>query len=143
MAVSEAQKAAQKRYNEKNRAERARLRDRSATRSFIRNKADLTEIEELRTMLNERESLLKIIELKETLDRSERGFPSITIWKNKAEILKTLQTNGDEDVDWAAQVAEAYVDFEKDEKIIEVDLGNAWPEKFHAHEFWALNEYIK
>ena len=143
MAVSEAQKAAQKRYNEKNRAERARLRDRSATRSFIRNKADLTEIEELRTMLNERESLLKIIELKETLDRSERGFPSITIWKNKAEILKTLQTNGDEDVDWAAQVAEAYVDFEKDEKIIEVDLGNAWPEKFHAHEFWAINEYIK
>ena len=143
MAVSEAQKAAQKRYNEKNRAERARLRDRSATRSFIRNKADLTEIEELRTMLNERESLLKIIELKETLDRSERGFPSITIWKNKAEILKTLQTNGDEDVDWAAQVAEAYVDFEKDEKIIEVNLGNAWPEKFHAHEFWALNEYIK
>lgn len=94
-------------------------------------------------MLNERESLLKIIELKETLDRSERGFPSITIWKNKAEILKTLQTNGDEDVDWAAQVAEAYVDFEKDEKIIEVDLGNAWPEKFHAHEFWAINEYIK
>ena len=143
MAVSEAQKAAQKRYNEKNRAERARLRDRSATRSFIRNKADLTEIEELRTMLNERESLLKIIELKETLDRSERGFPSITIWKNKAEILKTLQTNGDEDVDWAAQVAEAYVDFEKDEKIIEVNLGNAWPENFHAHEFWAINEYIK
>lgn len=143
MAVSEAQKAAQKRYNEKNRAERARLRDRSATRSFIRNKADLTEIEELRTMLNERESLLKIIELKETLDRSERGFPSITIWKNKAEIIKTLQTNGDEDVDWATQVAEAYVDFEKDEKIIEVDLGNAWPEKFHAHEFWSLNEYIK
>ena len=141
MAVSEAQKAAQKRYNEKNRAERARLRDRSATRSFIRNKADLTEIEELRTMLNERESLLKIIELKETLDRSERGFPSITIWKNKAEILKTLQTNGDEDVDWAAQVAEAYVDFEKDEKIIEVDLGNAWPEKFHAHEFEAIDEY--
>lgn len=143
MAVSEAQKAAQKRYNDKNRAERARLRDRSTTRSFIRNKADLTEIEELRTMLNERESLLKIIELKETLDRSERGFPSITIWKNKAEILKTLQTNGDEDVDWAAQVAEAYVDFEKDEKIIEVDLGNTWPEKFHAHEFWAINEYIK
>ena len=143
MAVSEAQKAAQKRYNEKNRAERARLRDRSATRSFIRNKADLTEIEEMEKMLNERESLLKIIELKETLDRSERGFPSITIWKNKAEILKTLQTNGDEDVDWAAQVAEVYVDFEKDEKIIEVDLGNAWPEKFHAHEFWAINEYIK
>ena len=99
--------------------------------------------EEETKMRNEIESLEKIIELKETLDRSERGFPSITIWKNKAEILKTLQTNGDEDVDWAAQVAEAYVDFEKDEKIIEVNLGNAWPENFHAHEFWAINEYIK
>ena len=92
-------------------------------------------------MLNERESLLKIIELKETLDRSERGFPAIKIWKNKAEVLKTLQTNGDEDVDWAAQVAEAYVDFEKDEKIIEVDLGNAWPEKFHVYEFEAIDAY--
>lgn len=117
------------------------LKMRSAARSFIRNKAELDDIEELRTMLNERESLLKIIELKDTLDRSERGFPAITIWKNKAEILKTLQTNGDEDVDWAAQVAEAYVDFEKDEKIIEVDLGNAWPEKFHAYEFKAIDEY--
>ena len=84
MAVSEAQNAAQKRYNEKNRAERARLRDRSATRSFIRNKADLTEIEELRTMLNERESLLKIIELKELIDRSRHDFPQITIYEKKS-----------------------------------------------------------
>ena len=97
--------------------------------------------EEETKMRNEIESLEKIIELKETLDRSERGFPSITIWKNKAEILKTLQTNGDEDVDWAAQVAEAYVDFEDDEKIIEVDLGNGLPERFHAHEFEAIDEY--
>lgn len=117
------------------------LKMRSAARSFIRNKAELDDIEELRTMLNERESLLRIIELKEAFDRSERGFPAITIWKNKAEILKTLQTNGDEDVDWAAQVAEAYVDFGKDEKIIEVNLGNAWPEKFHAFEFKAIDEY--
>ena len=141
MALTDAQKAAQQRYNERNRAERARLRDRSAARSFIRNRATLEDIKEMEKMLNERESLLKIIGLKETLDRSERGFPAIKIWKNKAEVLKTLQTNGDEDVDWAAQVAEAYVDFEKDEKIIEVDLGNAWPEKFHAYEFNAIDEY--
>ena len=143
MALTEAQKRAQKKYNEANKDKRDRLRLRNATRKFIKDYATLEDIKEMEKMLNERESLLKIIELKETLDRSERGFPSITIWKNKAEILKTLQTNGDEDVDWAAQVAEAYVDFEKDEKIIEVDLGNAWPEKFHAHEFWAINEYIK
>ena len=117
------------------------LKIRSAARSFIRNRATLEDVEELRMLLNERESLLKIIELKETLDRSERGFPSIKIWENKAEVLKTLQTNGDEDVNWEEVVAEAYVDFEKDEKIIEVDLGNAWPEKFHAFEFKAVDEY--
>lgn len=141
MAVSEAQKAAQKRYNEKNRAERARLRDRSATRSFIRNKADLTEIEELRTMLNERESLLKIIELKELIDSSRRGLPVITIWENKSEILKTLEAAGDEDVNWVEYVADVYSDFENNEKIIEVEIGNGLPEKFHAHEFEAINEY--
>ena len=143
MALTEAQKRAQKKYNEANKDKRDRLRLRNATRKFIKDYATLEDIKEMEKMLNERESLLKIIELKETLDRSERGFPAIKIWKNKAEVLKTLQTNGDEDVDWAAQVAEAYVDFEKDEKIIEVDLGNAWPEKFHAHEFWTINEYIK
>ena len=117
------------------------LKMRSAARSFIRNRATLEDIKEMEKMLNERESLLKIIELKELIDSSRRGFPAITIWENKAEILKTLEATGDEDVNWAEYVADAYSDFEDDEKIIEVDLGNGLPEKFHAHEFEAIDEY--
>ena len=118
-----------------------RLKMRSTARSFIRNRATLEDIKELRTMLNERESLLKIIELKELIDSSRRGLPAITIWENKAEVLKTLEATGDEDVNWSEYVADAYSDFEDDEKIIEVNLGNGLPEKFHAHEFEAINEY--
>ena len=94
-------------------------------------------------MLNERESLLKIIELKELIDSSRRGLPVITIWEKKSEILKTLEANGEE-VDgpnWSEYVADAYSDFKDDEKIIEVDLGNGLPERFHAHEFEAIDEY--
>ena len=118
-----------------------RLKMRSTARSFIRNRATLEDIKELREMLNERESLLKIIELKELIDSSRRGLPAITIWENKSEILKTLEATGDEDVNWVEYVADVYSDFEDNEKIIEVEIGNGLPEKFHAHEFEAINEY--
>jgi len=118
-----------------------RLKMRSTARSFIRNRATLEDIKEMEKMLNERESLLKIIELKELIDSSRRGLPAITIWENKSEILKTLEATGDEDVNWVEYVADVYSDFEDDEKIIEVDLGNGLPEKFHAHEFEAIDEY--
>ncbi len=118
-----------------------RLKMRSTARSFIRNRATLEDIKEMEKMLNERESLLKIIELKELIDGSRRGLPAITIWENKSEILKTLEATGDEDVNWVEYVADVYSDFEDDEKIIEVDLGNGLPEKFHAHEFEAIDEY--
>ena len=117
------------------------LKMRSAARSFIRNRATLEDIKEMEKMLNERESLLKIIELKELIDGSRRGLPVITIWENKSEILKTLEATGDEDVNWVEYVADVYSDFEDNEKIIEVEIGNGLPEKFHAHEFEAINEY--
>ena len=141
MALTEAQKRAQKKYNEANKDKRDRLRLRNATWRFIKNYATLEDIKEMENMLNERESLLKIIELKELIDSSRRGLPVITIWENKSEILKTLEATGDEDVNWVEYVADVYSDFEDDEKIIEVDLGNGLPEKFHAHEFEAINEY--
>ena len=143
MALTEAQKRAQKKYNEANKDKRDRLRLRNATWRFIKNYATLEDIKEMENMLNERESLLKIIELKELIDGSRRGLPVITIWENKAEVLKTLEANGEE-VDgpnWSEYVADVYSDFEDDEKIIEVDLGNGLPEKFHAHEFEAIGEY--
>ena len=117
------------------------LKMRSTARSFIRNRATLEDIKEMEKMLNERESLLKIIELKELIDSSRRGLPVITIWENKSEILKTLEATGDEDVNWVEYVADVYSDFEDNEKIIEVEIGNGLPEKFHAHEFEAINEY--
>ena len=117
------------------------LKMRSAARSFIRNRATLEDIKEMEKMLNERESLLKIIELKELIDSSRRGLPVITIWENKSEILKTLEATGDEDVNWVEYVADVYSDFEDNEKIIEVEIGNGLPEKFHAHEFEAIDEY--
>jgi len=141
MAMSESLKKAQKRYNEKNKEARDRLRLRNATRKFIRSEATVEDIKEMGKMLNERESLLKIIELKELIDRSRRGLPDIAIYENKAEILEMLSATGDEDVDWAEYVEEAYADFEDDEKIIEVNLGDGLPEKFHAHEFEAIDEY--
>ena len=141
MALTEAQKRAQKKYNEANKDKRDRLRLRNATWRFIKNYATLEDIKEMENMLNERESLLKIIELKELIDGSRRGLPAITIWENKSEILKTLEATGDEDVNWVEYVADVYSDFEDDEKIIEVNLGNGLPEKFHAHEFEAINEY--
>ena len=141
MALTEAQKRAQKKYNEANKDKRDRLRLRNATWRFIKNYATLEDIKEMENMLNERESLLKIIELKELIDGSRRGLPVITIWENKSEILKTLEATGDEDVNWVEYVADVYSDFEDDEKIIEVDLGNGLPEKFHAHEFEAIDEY--
>ena len=141
MALTEAQKRAQKKYNEANKDKRDRLRLRNATWRFIKNYATLEDIKEMENMLNERESLLKIIELKELIDGSRRGLPVITIWENKAEILKTLEATGDEDVNWSEYVADAYSDFEDDEKIIEVEIGNGLPEKFHAHEFEAIDEY--
>lgn len=141
MALTEAQKRAQKKYNEANKDKRDRLRLRNATWRFIKNYATLEDIKEMENMLNERESLLKIIELKELIDSSRRGLPVITIWENKSEILKTLEATGDEDVNWVEYVADVYSDFEDNEKIIEVEIGNGLPEKFHAHEFEAINEY--
>ena len=141
MALTEAQKRAQKKYNEANKDKRDRLRLRNATWRFIKNYATLEDIKEMEKMLNERESLLKILELKELIDSSRRGLPVITIWENKSEILKTLEATGDEDVNWVEYVADVYSDFEDNEKIIEVEIGNGLPEKFHAHEFEAINEY--
>ncbi|MGX7099579.1 hypothetical protein ACWOBH_06150 [Globicatella sanguinis] len=54
MNVSEAQKKAQKRYDEKNRERRSYLKSRSSARSFIRNKATLDDLIELENMIKEK-----------------------------------------------------------------------------------------
>ena len=117
------------------------LKMRSTAKSFIRNRAELEDIKELKIMLNERESFMKILALKELIEREKHTFPAIRIWENKAERLAELEMNDDEDVEWVLYVEDVYRDFEDDEKIIEVDIGNGIPEVFHAHEWVLIDEY--
>jgi hypothetical protein len=59
MAQTKAQAAAQKRYDANNKEKRNYLRARSATRSFIRNKATAEDIDELQSLLDERRNELE------------------------------------------------------------------------------------
>lgn len=56
--VSESQKRAQKKYDEKNREKRTYLSQRSTSRGFIRNKATLEDLEELAELIEERKKAL-------------------------------------------------------------------------------------
>ena len=56
--VSESQKRAQKKYDEKNREKRTYLSQRSTSRGFIRNKATMEDLEELETLIFELRSFL-------------------------------------------------------------------------------------
>ncbi len=49
---------AQKRWNEKNKERRSYLSSRSSARSFIRNKATIEDLQELRAMIDAREKEL-------------------------------------------------------------------------------------
>ena len=121
------------------------LKSRSAARSFIRTKATIEDIKEMGKMLDERESLLKIRELKELIDRSRHDFPRITIYDKKADLVEVFINSiieEEEDMD----VFNTWLDgmigrFEDDEPIIEVELGNGEPQYFAADEWNLVDEY--
>lgn len=56
--VSDSQRKAQKKYDEKNREKRTYLSQRSTSRGFIRNKATLDDLEELAELIEERKKSL-------------------------------------------------------------------------------------
>lgn len=56
--VSESQKRAQKKYDEKNREKRTYLSQRSTSRGFIRNKATLEDLEELEELITAKKKAL-------------------------------------------------------------------------------------
>ena len=145
MALTEAQKRAQKKYNEANKDKRDRLRLRNATWRFIKNYATLEDIKEMENMLNERESLLKIIELKELIDNSRRGFPQINIYDKKADLIKVFMNSiieEEEDMDDFNKWVDGLIGrFENDEPIIEIDIGNGEPQYFAADEWDLIDEY--
>jgi hypothetical protein len=122
-----------------------RLKMRSTARSFIRNRATLEDIKELRTMLNVQESLLKIKELKERIDRSRHGFPQINIYDKKADLVKVFMNSiieEEEDMnDFNKWVDGLIGRFADDEPIIEIDLGNGEPQYFAADEWDLIDEY--
>lgn len=145
MTLTEAQKRAQKKYNEANKAKRDRLRLRNATWRFIKNNATLEDIKELREMLNAQESLLKIKELKELIDRSRHDFPQINIYDKKADLVEVYKNSiieEEEDMnDFNKWVGSLIGRFEDNETIIEVDLGNGEPQYFAADEWNLIDEY--
>ncbi|CUN79811.1 MULTISPECIES: hypothetical protein [Clostridium] len=57
--TSESQRNADKRWREKNRDHANYLRNRTSARCFIRNRATLEDIEELKLLMEEREEALK------------------------------------------------------------------------------------
>ena len=145
MTLTEAQKRAQKKYNEANKAKRDRLRLRNATWRFIKNNATLEDIKELREMLNAQESLLKIKELKELIDRSRHDFPQINIYDKKADLIEIYKNSiieEEEDMDDFKKWVNSLIGrFEDNETIIEVDLGNDEPQYFSADEWDLIDEY--
>lgn len=56
--VSDSQRKAQKKYDEKNREKRTYLSQRSTSRGFIRNKATMEDLEELEELITARKKAL-------------------------------------------------------------------------------------
>ena len=122
-----------------------RLKMRSTARSFIRNRATLEDIKELRTMLNVQESLLKIKELKELIDRSRHDFQQINIYDKKADLVEVYKNSiieEEEDMDDFNKWVDSLIGrFDDTEPIIEIDLGNGEPQYFAADEWDLIDEY--
>ena len=122
-----------------------RLKMRSTARSFIRNRATLEDIKELREMLNVQESLLKIKELKELIDRSRHDLPQINIYDKKSDLIEVYKNSiieEEEDMDDFNKWVDSLIGrFEDNETIIEVDLGNGEPQYFAADEWDLIDEY--
>ena len=122
-----------------------RLKMRSTARSFIRNRATLEDIKELREMLNVQESLLKIKELKELIDRSRHDLPQINIYDKKSDLIEVYKNSiieEEEDMDDFNKWVDSLIGrFEDNETIIEIDLGNGEPQFFAANEWNLIDEY--
>ena len=96
-------------------------------------------------MLNVQESLLKIKELKELIDRSRHDFPQINIYDKKADLVEVYKNSiieEEEDMDdFNKWVASLIGRFEDNETIIEVGLGNGEPQYCAAEEWDLIDEY--
>lgn len=133
----DAQKKANKKWREKNREHSNYLKNRSASRTFIRRRATQEDLEELTELIKNRKEELKM-NYREELERLQKGNGTngklqIHIYENKAELLQRLSENaGDE-----TEVAETY-DYLKEElsylnedtALYSVDRENGMPEYY-------------
>ena len=139
---------ANKRWREsdpKHKAHSNYLKSRTSARSFIRTKATMEDVKELRTMIKTRESLLKIIDLKDAIERAKHDFPQIVIYDNKAAVTKVLRESvieEEEDMDDLQLWIDGLIGrFDDKETIIEIDLGNGEPRYFAADEWKEIDAY--
>ena len=108
--------------------------------------AKLTEYaKEMEKMLAVKESMDKIIDLKEKIERAKHDFPQIIIYDNKGAVTKTLRESvieEEEDMDDLQQWIDGLIGrFDDTEPIIEIDLGNGEPQYFAADEWDLIDEY--
>lgn len=108
--------------------------------------AKLTEYaKEMDKMLAVKDSMDKIIDLKEKIERAKHDFPQIVIYDNKAHVTKVLRESvieEEEDMDDLQQWIDGLIGrFDDTEPIIEIDLGNGEPQYFAADEWDLIDEY--
>lgn len=117
--------------------------------AFIRNQASKEDVSELATLLLERDSFLKIMELSEMLERAPRMLPKIRVWENKAERLKPAPVSKWDEWDdgyaawlpYDSDLSRICAAFREDERIIEVENFDETL-YYSADAFEAINEYI-
>lgn len=128
MALTDAQKRAQKKYNEKNKNKRKTISYRNSAKMFIRRFASDESLDELEELIKERrrinlllsdlDGVRAFINNKKFLDKN--GL-EIKIWRRPEDLLKDrLQKNDEEKVveKWFAKKIEEK--FSKEEPIVEI-----------------------
>lgn len=114
--------------------------------AFIRNQASKEDVSELATLLLERDSFLKIMELSEVLEQAPRMLPIIRIWENKAQLLRPLTADVWDDgigdwLDCDSDLIRILAAFREDERVIQVE--NFDETRFYsADAFESINEYF-
>jgi len=129
MPQTEAQKRAQQKYNQNNKAKRRLSSYRNSARVFIRSYASDDDLAELSQLMQERRRVNKMLRRLDGIrdyvkrpDFSEKTHQlQVLIWRTPAELLADRQANGANDVDWDDWFTTKITPrFNKEEPVIEL-----------------------
>jgi len=129
MSQTEAQKRAQQKYNQNNKAKRRQSSYHNSARVFIRSYASDDDLAELSQLMQERRRVNKMLRRLEGIrdyvkqpDFSEKTHQlKVLIWRTPAELLADRQANGSADVEWNDWFqAKISPRFNKEEPVIEL-----------------------